>query len=610
MEMFRLKRIEKPTPLDVGHQGRLMLWIFGLYVGDRLKPNPWRNIIRPFLMLYLAALPILIIAKPILEKQDFLDKWSSIHFFVAHGWVSFKLLIYSARSSTTSALEELLKIEIFNRNIPSQTRFIDRAIKNIEMYMLCFWSCPIIVGIVYMCLVPFIADNFIVPMWIPWDFGNILWHFYQGSCYILSVIAYVAIESVILSFVANIICQFQILSENLKNSCHRDPNEIYVQQEKRIQDRLRQCVIHHEAILSFVYEVERTFSMVLFCQIIYSILAICVAGFNLIFAPKASMRSILCITYFISMLAQIFIPCLFAQDVITESVGIINSCYESMWYECTVSTRKFFFIIMERAKRPVALKAGPFFTLSLNTFVMQPTPLDVGHRGRLMLWIFGLYIGDRLKPNPWRNLIRPFFILYTALLPVLIIAKPILVEQDFLDKWISIHFFVSHGWSSLKLLIYTSRLSTAAALEKLLETEIFNRNTTPQIRFISRAVKNIETYTLFFLSCPMIVTIVQTCFVPSSADNLIVPMWIPGDSGVVFWHFYLSFWYILSITAYVAMDSVMLSFVANIICQFQILNDNLKNCCDRDPNESYIQQEKRIQERLRQCVIHHEAILK
>ncbi|GJQ83178.1 hypothetical protein Trydic_g18205 [Trypoxylus dichotomus] len=70
------------------------------------------------------------------------------------------------------------------------------------------------------------------------------------------------------------------------------------------------------------------------------------------------------------MLVQIFIPCFFAEEVITESVSIINSCYESMWYECNVSTRKFFFIIMERAKRPVTLKAGPFFTLSLNTFVM------------------------------------------------------------------------------------------------------------------------------------------------------------------------------------------------------------------------------------------------
>lgn len=41
----------------------------------------------------------------------------------------------------------------------------------------------------------------------------------------------------------------------------------------------------------------------------------------------------------------------------------------NQWYTYDTVTKKYLFILMEKAKEPVALKAGPFFRLSFETFV-------------------------------------------------------------------------------------------------------------------------------------------------------------------------------------------------------------------------------------------------
>lgn len=52
-----------------------------------------------------------------------------------------------------------------------------------------------------------------------------------------------------------------------------------------------------------------------------------------------------------------------------QSQKIMQACYDSDWLDYDKSMKKTLLLIMERAKRPVALTAGKFATLSLTSFV-------------------------------------------------------------------------------------------------------------------------------------------------------------------------------------------------------------------------------------------------
>lgn len=76
----------------------------------------------------------------------------------------------------------------------------------------------------------------------------------------------------------------------------------------------------------------------------------------------------------IALVVQIFLPCYFANKVISFSSELSMRAYESNWVEMTVSKQmhikfnKCFFILFERLKRDTQVTIGMVFPLSLTTF--------------------------------------------------------------------------------------------------------------------------------------------------------------------------------------------------------------------------------------------------
>lgn len=50
-------------------------------------------------------------------------------------------------------------------------------------------------------------------------------------------------------------------------------------------------------------------------------------------------------------------------------MGLSEACYMSQWNKCDTSVCKSLAIIMERGKKPVVLRAGKLFSLTLTTLM-------------------------------------------------------------------------------------------------------------------------------------------------------------------------------------------------------------------------------------------------
>ncbi|XP_023721126.1 uncharacterized protein LOC111871935 isoform X2 [Cryptotermes secundus] len=108
-------------------------------------------------------------------------------------------------------------------------------------------------------------------------------------------------------------------------NCHmnKDPFQLY----------LAECIKHHQAIIEFVANINEVVSLVTFVRIVNFPLILCMTGFEM-----------------------------------TQSEKVQLAFYSTDWYSQTAGYKSLLPLAIMRASRPVTVRAGVFFDLSLLTF--------------------------------------------------------------------------------------------------------------------------------------------------------------------------------------------------------------------------------------------------
>ncbi|VEN52485.1 unnamed protein product [Callosobruchus maculatus] len=134
---------------------------------------------------------------------------------------------------------------------------------------------------------------------------------------------------------------------------------------------LKSLIKHHYEIIQLAQTLNELLSPIALIQCVSSGLAICFVGFQLMIAVQpGSPEFISQVAYFGSMFSQIFFYCWYGQSIILKSISISPSHYSTNWYDAYPSNiRSYLFLIMERTKRPLILRAGGVFPLSLSTLM-------------------------------------------------------------------------------------------------------------------------------------------------------------------------------------------------------------------------------------------------
>lgn len=78
-------------------------------------------------------------------------------------------------------------------------------------------------------------------------------------------------------------------------------------------------------------------------------------------------------TYLMGVLAQISVPCHFGSRLLNASEGIGRAIYKSPWHRRDHKCKRAYMVFVECTLRPIAIRAGGLFMLSLPTFVSVST---------------------------------------------------------------------------------------------------------------------------------------------------------------------------------------------------------------------------------------------
>ncbi|XP_072380770.1 odorant receptor 85b-like [Diabrotica undecimpunctata] len=227
----------------------------------------------------------------------------------------------------------------------------------------------VISGLLFKLIVVVLLHNqrpHVIIGWSPFDLHNLVYYYptiiIESAAYLSNAYCNVSMDVMYYVLIDIACCEMDILMFKLTNL---NSESGYL----KISEDLKECIIYHQNILSFIKVIQKLYSRIIFTQCIGSMLIISYLGFQLAATTEfPSGIFVSQVIYFASMVFQIFIYTWFGQKFMDKSQDITQACYLSEWHKFDIRIQKTILVILTRSTRPCVLVAGTF-DLTLETFV-------------------------------------------------------------------------------------------------------------------------------------------------------------------------------------------------------------------------------------------------
>ncbi|KAF9411894.1 hypothetical protein HW555_009429 [Spodoptera exigua] len=153
---------------------------------------------------------------------------------------------------------------------------------------------------------------------------------------------------------------------------YRDQGE----EETKLQERLKKCVIHYHQIVRsplsvarFTKEVESIFGEAMVVQFFVMAWVICMTVYKIVGLSICSAEFVSMAAYLGCMLAQLFIYCYFGTQLKVESELVNQSIYCSDWLILSPRFRRQLLVMMQCCGRPLAPRTAYVIPMSLDTYI-------------------------------------------------------------------------------------------------------------------------------------------------------------------------------------------------------------------------------------------------
>ncbi|CAH1104692.1 unnamed protein product, partial [Psylliodes chrysocephalus] len=172
-------------------------------------------------------------------------------------------------------------------------------------------------------------------------------------------------QMVYLTIFTFIICQLKILQVKFRNYgfvCSQKSTE----EEKFYY--LRNLIVEHQTIISFVKELDDNMKYLLFLEFTINPIQI-TSGLYQILVFKLDTMLPFRIAMLFCMVLQIFVLTWHGNEIQIYSMGVSQAVYDCKWYDLSQKIKQYLLIIMMRAQNPLTLSVGPFFVLTNSAAV-------------------------------------------------------------------------------------------------------------------------------------------------------------------------------------------------------------------------------------------------
>ncbi|XP_064212367.1 odorant receptor 33a isoform X1 [Tribolium castaneum] len=205
--------------------------------------------------------------------------------------------------------------------------------------------------------------------WLPFnsqDYSLLHYVLYCSHGFGVAYVAFAAgtVDPLIPGLICHASGQVQILKDNLQ---HLDD---YIDRSDLVYEKIKECIDHYGAIINFVFKYERSFSVVILCQLLESAIVIGICCLQISKLEAYDINLIIMGNYLVFLLIQVYFYCYYGTALVEENNSLINAIYMNRWYEYKKESQKALIILMECSKKPLLITAGRVVDLSLETFTL------------------------------------------------------------------------------------------------------------------------------------------------------------------------------------------------------------------------------------------------
>ncbi|XP_012260422.2 odorant receptor 13a-like isoform X1 [Athalia rosae] len=285
---------------------------------------------------------------------------------------------------------------------------MNRARKN-SLRFTWVWGFFVNWGVVHWCLNPFLVkwtlsrSNVSMPMnedalpystWIPWDTSGtgayVVTYLLECVGSQAAIIGSTAYDTFYITIMLMITAQLRYLNYFLANTGDGDPANVRTETTNKLTypfllEKLKRGKDHHNAILTFLTLFGHVTSPAMFAQCIGSTAVICLIVFEVstVKGTDGIIKIWSMVEYVAGNLLQIFFFCYFANKITELGLEVADSTYRCGWENMVFAKsvdqktrekglKSVGFLIRDmsvRAQKPIRLSGGPFYVLSLETFL-------------------------------------------------------------------------------------------------------------------------------------------------------------------------------------------------------------------------------------------------
>nr|AWW05228.1 odorant receptor co-receptor [Corythucha ciliata] len=146
------------------------------------------------------------------------------------------------------------------------------------------------------------------------------------------------------------------------------PNGLSKKQELLVRSAIKYWVERHKHVVKFVTSIGDAYGVALLLHMLTSTVTLTLLAYQATKIEGVDVYASTVIGYLFYTLAQVFVFCIFGNELIEESSSVMEAAYSCHWYDGSEEAKTFVQIVCQQCQKSLSVSGAKFFTVSLDLF--------------------------------------------------------------------------------------------------------------------------------------------------------------------------------------------------------------------------------------------------
>ncbi|KAK6620640.1 hypothetical protein RUM43_010935 [Polyplax serrata] len=151
------------------------------------------------------------------------------------------------------------------------------------------------------------------------------------------------------------------------------PNGLSKKHEMLVRSAIKYWVERHKHIVRYVAAIGDAYGLALLLHMLTSTITLTLLAYQATKIEGMDLYSMAVLGYLFYSLAQVFVFCIYGNQIIEESSSVVEAAYSCQWYDGSEEAKTFVQIVCQQCQKALSISGAKFFTVSLDLFASVRT---------------------------------------------------------------------------------------------------------------------------------------------------------------------------------------------------------------------------------------------